>query len=53
MVFAFSKCEGNIGMHVEQDKIRCSDVEAAREFTHSGDRVGASGGYEVAEDGGA
>ena len=46
--FACRKCEGNIGVSVEQEEKVCDEVETVREFTYLGDSVSACGGCEAA-----
>ena len=44
---ACRKCDGNIGVAVEQEAKLFDEVETVGEFTYLGDRVSAGGGCEV------
>ena len=46
--FACRKCEGNIGVAVEQEEKLCDEVETVSEFTYLCDRVSAIGECEAA-----
>ena len=41
--FACRKCEGDIGVAVEQKEQLCDEVETVREFAYLSDRVSAGG----------